>query len=44
LRIGGFAYAADSFRSGIETMPADQRGAEWMNEYGQVLAYTSERA
>jgi hypothetical protein len=30
--------------SGIEDIPAGQRGAEWMNEYRQALAYASERA
>ena len=44
LRIGGFAYVADSLRSGIETMPVDHRGAVWINEYLQVLACASERA
>jgi tetratricopeptide (TPR) repeat protein len=44
LGIGQYREAADSLRSGIEDIPADQRDAEWMNKYRQALAYASERA
>jgi hypothetical protein len=44
LGIGQYRDAADALKSGIEDMPADQCGAEWMNEYRQALAYASERA
>ncbi len=43
LSIGEFTDAADSLKSGIETIPADQQDAEWMREYRQALAYASER-
>jgi hypothetical protein len=43
LGIGEFADAADSLRSGIENIPADQRDAEWMDKYRQALADASER-
>lgn len=43
LGIGQYREAADSLRSGIEEIPADQRDAEWMNEYREALAYASER-
>ena len=44
LGIGEYRDAADSLRSGIEGITADQQGAEWMNEYQQALTYASERA
>ena len=44
LGIGQYRDAADSLRSGIQNIPADQQGAEWMNEYQQALSYASERA
>ncbi len=42
--IGQYREAADSLRSGIEDVPAEQREAEWMDEYRQALAYADERA
>ena len=44
LGIGQYRDAADSLRSGIQEMPADQSDAEWMNEYRQALAEAEERA
>ena len=44
LGIGQYRDAADSLRSGIEDIPADQQAAEWMNEYHQALAQASEHA
>ena len=44
LGISEFASAADSLRSGIETIPDDQRDAKWMEEYRQALVDASERA
>lgn len=43
LGIGQYREAADSLRSGIEDVPAEQRDAEWMDEYRQALAYADER-
>ena len=44
LGIGQYRDAADSLRSGIQDIPADQQDAEWMNEYHQALAHASEHA
>jgi tetratricopeptide (TPR) repeat protein len=44
LGIGQYRDAADSLRSGIEDIPADQVDAEWMNEYHEALAYADERS
>lgn len=38
LGIGEFADAAESLKRGIETIPAEQSDAEWMNEYREALA------
>lgn len=43
LGIGEFADAAESLKTGIETIPADQRDAEWMNDYREALAEAEER-
>ena len=44
LSIGDYQDAADSLRSGLEDLPADQHDAEWLNEYWQALVYANERA
>lgn len=44
LGIGQYRDAADSLRSGIHDMPADQSDAEWMIEYRQALAQAEQRA
>lgn len=43
LGIGEFAYAAESLKTGIETIPAEQSDAEWMDEYREALAEAQER-
>jgi len=35
--IGEDPDAADSIRSGLAELPADQQNSEWANEYRQVL-------
>lgn len=42
--VGQYREAVDSLRSGLEDIPADQRDADWINEYRQALAYANERA
>lgn len=43
LGIGQYREAADSLRSGIKDIPADQQDAEWMQEYRQALDYASKQ-
>jgi tetratricopeptide (TPR) repeat protein len=42
--IGQYRDAADSIRSGIADIPADQQGAEWLNEYRQALDHANGQA
>jgi tetratricopeptide (TPR) repeat protein len=42
--IGQYREAAESLRSGIEEIPPDQRGAEWMTPYRQALVHAEEQA
>lgn len=44
LAIGRYRDAVDSLTNGIENIPADQQGAEWLTEYRQALAHARERA
>lgn len=44
LGIGEYRDAVDMLGSGLEGMPADQRGAQWIREYMQALADAKERA
>lgn len=42
-RIGQHRDAADSIRSGLDELPADQRQADWLAEYQQALARAEAR-
>ena len=42
--IGDYRDAAESIGSGLAEIPADQRNAEWLNEYRQALAYAREHS
>lgn len=44
LAIGEYRDAATSLRSGIEDLPSDQRGADWLHPYQRALAEAEERA
>ena len=42
--IGQYRDAADSIRSGIAELPADQQNAGWLDEYRQALGYADAQA
>jgi transcriptional regulator with XRE-family HTH domain len=42
--LGEYGDAADMLRMGIESLPAEQRGAEWMAEYRDALTVARGRA
>ena len=41
--IGQYRDAVDSIRSGIAELPADQKNAEWLDEYQQALDHAAEQ-
>lgn len=41
--IGDYRDAADSIRSGLAEIPADQQNSEWANEYRKVLDNATEK-
>jgi hypothetical protein len=42
--IGQYRDAADSITSGIAELPGDQKHAQWLDEYHQVLDHSAARA
>jgi hypothetical protein len=42
--LGDYRDAADLLRAGVDGIPADQRGAEWMREYEDALTVARDRA
>ncbi|MDB4872565.1 MAG: hypothetical protein JWL97_3569, partial [Gemmatimonadales bacterium] len=44
LAIGDYRDAAESLSSGMNEIPDEQRGAEWLHEYRQALAFARERS
>jgi hypothetical protein len=42
--IGEYRDAADSIRSGIAELPADQQNAEWLDQYRRALDYATGQA
>jgi transcriptional regulator with XRE-family HTH domain len=42
--IGEYGDAADMLGEGLDGMPADQRGADWVREYEQALTEAKDRA
>jgi Arc/MetJ-type ribon-helix-helix transcriptional regulator len=41
--IGQYRDAADSIRSGMAELPADQQNTEWLDEYRQALDHAAEK-